>query len=78
LNEQLLVRSGISAYLDSQPDMVVRGEADSIPGAASKIAECQPQLLVTELRLGAADKPEIGQEAKGRKPSAADPGVLRV
>jgi len=35
--------------------MIVCGEADSIPDARSKIAECQPQLLVTELRLGAGD-----------------------
>jgi hypothetical protein len=58
--------------------MVVCGDADSITGAVSKIAECQPQLVVTELRLGTGDSLEIGQGAKGRTPSAAHPGVLRV
>ena len=55
LDEQPLLRCGISAYLNSQPDMVVCGEADNIPVAASKIDECQPQFLVMELRLRADD-----------------------
>lgn len=68
LDEQPLLRCGISAYLDSQPDMVVCGEADSIPAAASKIDECQPQLLVTELRVGASDSLKLikGLKAKTR------------
>ena len=33
LDEQPVLRYGISAYLDSQPDMVVCGKADSIKGA---------------------------------------------
>src|SRR6059036_2496337 len=64
LDEQPLLRHGISAYLNSQPDMVVCGEADSLPGAGTKIAECQPQLLVTELRLGAGDSLKLFKELK--------------
>jgi DNA-binding NarL/FixJ family response regulator len=64
LDEQPLLRCGISAYLNSQPDMFVCGEVDSIPGAGNKIAECQPQLLVTELRLGAGDSLKLIKELK--------------
>ncbi len=64
LDEQPLLRYGISAYLNSQPDMVVCEEADSLPGAGTKIAECQPQLLVTELRLGAGDSLRLVKELK--------------
>src|SRR6266496_5962542 len=64
LDEQPLLRYGISAYLNSQPDMVVCGEADGIPGAGSKIAEYQPQLLVTELRLGAGDSLKLVKKLK--------------
>lgn len=53
LDEQPLLRYGICAYLNSQLDMSVCGEAGSIPEARSKIAECHPQLLVTALGLGA-------------------------
>jgi DNA-binding NarL/FixJ family response regulator len=66
LDEQPLFRYGISAYLNSQPDMVVCGEADSIEGAVSKIAECQPELLVTELRLGAGDSLKLIKELKAK------------
>jgi DNA-binding NarL/FixJ family response regulator len=64
LDEQPLLRHGISAYLNSQPDMVVCGEADSLLDAGTKIAECQPQLLVTELRLGAGDSPKLVKKLK--------------
>ena len=64
LDEQPLFRYGISAYLNSRPDMVVCGEADSIEGAVSKIAECQPQLVVTELRLGAGDGLKLVKKVK--------------
>ena len=64
LDEQPLLRHGISAYLNSQPDMVVCGEADSLPGAGTKIAECQPQLLVMELRLGAGDSLKLVKRLK--------------
>jgi chemotaxis response regulator CheB len=61
LDQQPLLRSGISAYLNSQPDMVVCGEADSLPGAGTKIAECQPQLL-----LGSSDSLKLVKRlAKG-------------
>jgi DNA-binding NarL/FixJ family response regulator len=64
LDEQPLLRYGISAYLNSQPDMIVCGEADSLPGAGTKIAECQPQLVVTELRLGAGDSLKLVKRLK--------------
>jgi DNA-binding NarL/FixJ family response regulator len=64
VDEQPLLRCGISTYLNSQPDMVVCGEADNIADAQSKIAECQPQLVVTELRLGAGDSLKFLKELK--------------
>jgi len=63
LDEQPLLRYGICAYLNSQLDMSVCGEASSIPEARSKIAECHPQLLVTALGLGAADSLNVSAAA---------------
>ena len=68
LDEQPLLRYGISAYLNSQPDMVVCGETDSIPVAQTKIAECNPQLLVTSLQLGAGDTLEFVKTLKAEQP----------
>lgn len=68
LDEQPLLRQGISAYLNSQPDMMVCGEADSVSDARRKIAECQPQFVVTALRLGAGDSLKLIKELKTQNP----------
>jgi DNA-binding NarL/FixJ family response regulator len=68
LDEQPLLRFGVSAYLNSQPDMVVCGEADSISAAQKKIAECSPQLLVTSLQLGAGDSLRFVKTLKAEQP----------
>lgn len=68
LDEQPLLRYGICAYLNSQLDMSVCGEASSIPEARSKIAECHPQLLVTTLGLGAADSLKLIRTLRAENP----------
>src|SRR6266850_7346768 len=68
LDDQPLLRYGISAYLNSQPDMTVCGEAESISDVRSKIAECQPHLLVTALRLGAEDSLKLIKKLKTEMP----------
>ena len=71
LDEHTLLRYGLNAYLNSQPDMIVCGEADSIPDAQSKIAECKPHLLLTAFRLGTGDTLEFVQTLR-----AENPGLL--
>jgi DNA-binding NarL/FixJ family response regulator len=68
LDEQPLLRYGICAYLNSQPDMSVCGEASSIPEARSKIAECHPQLLITALGVGAEDSLKLIKTLKAEDP----------
>ena len=68
LDEQPLLRFGVSAYLNSQPDMIVCGEADSISAAQRKIAECSPQLLLTSLQLGAGDSLRFVKTLKTEQP----------
>jgi DNA-binding NarL/FixJ family response regulator len=63
-DEQPLLRHGICAYLNSQPDMIVCGEAGSISDVRSKIAECHPQFVLTALRLGAEDSLKLIKELK--------------
>ncbi|HMC24665.1 MAG TPA: hypothetical protein VKH14_04260 [Candidatus Udaeobacter sp.] len=41
LEEHPLLRHGITDYLDSQPDMIVCGEADNLRDARNKLAECK-------------------------------------
>jgi DNA-binding NarL/FixJ family response regulator len=68
LDEQQLLRYGISAYLNSQPDMMVCGEAESLLNARSKIAQCQPQLVLTGLRLGTGDSLKSIKKLKAEIP----------
>ena len=68
LDAQPLLRQGISAYLNSQADMMVCGEAGSVPDARKTIAECQPQFVVTALRLGAGDSLKLIKELKIQNP----------
>lgn len=68
LDAQPLLRQGISAYLNSQPEMMVCGEAGSVPDAQRKIAECQPEFVVTALRVGAGDTLKLIRELKIQSP----------
>ena len=67
LEEHPLLRDGITDYFNSQPDMIVCGEAENISDARNKIAECKPQLLVTALRLGTGDSLEFVKALKAEK-----------
>jgi DNA-binding NarL/FixJ family response regulator len=69
VDEHPLLRYGIIAFINGQPDMIACGEADCIPGARSKIPECKPQLLLTALRLGTGDSLEFVKALKVEYPS---------
>jgi DNA-binding NarL/FixJ family response regulator len=68
LDQQPLLRHGISAYLNSQPDMMVCGEAGNVSDARSKVAKCQPQFVVTALRLGGGHSLKFIKELKTQNP----------
>jgi DNA-binding NarL/FixJ family response regulator len=63
-----MLRHGLVTFLNDQPDMIVCGEADSVPSALIKITECKPHLLVIGLRLGAADCVEFVKALKVQNP----------
>jgi DNA-binding NarL/FixJ family response regulator len=69
LEEHPLLRHGIIDYLNSQPDMIVSGEADNIRDAGHKIQESKPQLLLTALRLGTGDSLEFLKALKSERPA---------
>ena len=63
-----MLRYGLISFLNSQTNLIVCGEADSIPGALIKIAESKPHLLVIGLRLGASDCVEFIKALKVQTP----------
>src|SRR5881398_3644287 len=69
LEEHPLLRHGVRDYLNSQPDMVVCGEAGNIRDARNEIAKCKPHLLLTALRLGTGDSLEFVKAIKAEQPA---------
>jgi DNA-binding NarL/FixJ family response regulator len=69
LEEHPLLRHGVVDFLNSQPDLCVCGEADTIRGARDKIAKCEPHVLLTALRLGAGDTLEFVKALKAEQPA---------
>src|SRR5213080_1646923 len=69
LEEHPLLRRGVGDYLNSQPDMIVCGEASNIRDARNKIVECKPEVLLTALRLGVGDSLEFVKALKAERPA---------
>ena len=67
-DEHPLLRHGIVAFINCQPDMIACGEADSIPIIRTKLAETRPHVLVIGLRLGAGDCLEFVKALKAQNP----------
>jgi DNA-binding NarL/FixJ family response regulator len=63
-----MLRYGLISFLNAQANLIVCGEADSLPGALIKIAESKPHLLVIGLRLGASDCVEFIKALKVQSP----------
>ncbi|SEM08505.1 MULTISPECIES: response regulator [Rhodococcus] len=53
VDDHLVVRAGLRALLDSQPDIEVIGEADTGEQAVDMAAELAPRLVMMDLALGA-------------------------
>src|SRR5215468_7670720 len=69
LEEHPLLRYGVGHFLNSQPDIIVCGETDSIREARHKMQECKPQVLLTALRLGTGDSLEFLKALKSERPA---------
>ena len=68
VDDHLLVRQGILAFLDVQPDLVVLGEADSGEEAVCKAAELAPDVVLMDLIM-----PGIGGVEATRRVKQANP-----
>ena len=52
VDDHPLVRRGIAALLDGEPDLEVAGEADGILNTAEQLNELRPHILLVDLDLG--------------------------
>ncbi|WKD61944.1 Transcriptional regulatory protein LiaR [Corynebacterium ciconiae DSM 44920] len=55
IDDHPVVRSGLKAILNAQPEIRVAAEAGSVAEAVAAIAEARPDVVLCDLRLGASD-----------------------
>jgi DNA-binding NarL/FixJ family response regulator len=65
-----LVRDGIRAVLDTQPDLVVIGEAATGAEAVELAAELQPDVTLMDLQMPHLDGPSAIERIRSRDPRA--------
>lgn len=73
VDDQPIIRRGLSALLGNEPDLQICGEAGQADEALSKISHLQPDLAVVDLFLEEGDTFALIAELRGRLP---DLGIL--
>jgi DNA-binding NarL/FixJ family response regulator len=64
-----VVLEGLRALLDSEPDFIVVGQADSGQEAADLVAQLHPDVVVLDLMLGARSGLDVTAELVARAPT---------
>ena len=67
-DEHPLLREGANRLINRQPDMVVCGNADSIPTVQNALTGCKPDLVLLGLRLGSGDTLEFIKALRAQYP----------
>jgi DNA-binding NarL/FixJ family response regulator len=68
LDEHPLLREGVINLINRQVDMVICGDADSIPSGQNALTGCKSDLLLLDLRLGSGDTLEFIKALKAQYP----------
>jgi DNA-binding NarL/FixJ family response regulator len=55
VDDHPVVRAGLRALIDGQPDLVIVGEADDSAGAEEVVRSARPDVVLMDLNLGAGD-----------------------
>lgn len=69
VDDHPLVLTGLSQIINSQPDLMVCGEASTPAGALKAVTQLQPDLVVLDLRLKGGDGLELIRTLKAQFPS---------
>jgi DNA-binding NarL/FixJ family response regulator len=71
LDDHEIVRCGVCALLEAEPDMRVVGEAGTVSAALSGIAALRPDVAVLDVRLPDGDGVSVCREVRSRLPGVA-------
>ena len=70
VDDHVLVRDGVRAYLETQPDIVIVGEASSGIEAMMLAAERKPDVVLMDLVMPAMDGVEATAQVRKRSPGS--------
>jgi two-component system, NarL family, response regulator len=70
VDDHLVVRAGVRAIIDAEPDMEVVAEAADGPSALAAHAQHQPDIILLDLRLPGMSGPEVISALRARDPRA--------
>ncbi len=68
LDDHHVVRTGVKATLDAEPDLEVVGEASGVDEALEVVADCAPDVAVLDVRLGEGSGIDVCREISRRFP----------
>ena len=71
LDDHEVVRAGIAAVLDGEPDLEVVGQADGAAGALEAVADTEPDVAVLDVRLADGNGIEVCRDIKAAHPDIA-------
>ena len=69
VDDHAIVRVGLRALIDQQPEFLLVGEANDAVSARAEIGRLHPELVVMDVRLGAADGIELTRDLLATWPS---------
>jgi two-component system response regulator NreC len=70
-DDHAVVRSGLRLLLESQPDMVIVGEAENGRQAVERTAELQPDVVLMDVEMPGMNGIEATRQIKGRSQQTA-------
>jgi DNA-binding NarL/FixJ family response regulator len=71
LDDHEVVRRGVAALLDAEPDLEVVGEAGTARQALARIPALRPDVAVLDVRLPDGDGVTVCREIRSRMPEVA-------
>ncbi len=71
LEDQEIVRRGVRALLEAEPDILVIGEAGTASSALAQIPALRPAVAVLDVRLPDGDGVSVCREVRSRAPEVA-------